>query len=229
MQGKSDLLLTAPPGDSRAALRFGLPVAHAAIHGGKLPVGYLLFLFFGVSILFANFNLTPDTAPILYRITLNFSFDYLPYLGYAVWGYWLSGKDFKKGWLIIAPAVFLLVTAITTWGNIWYSNYKQVADGWLFSYFSLPSLIQATMIFCFFQALKDREFKHPRLWAVLADATLGIYLLHPMLINILQLLGFNMSLDRPVLSVLGFTAVLALVCTLLALAGKKIPLIRKLL
>ena len=50
-----------------------------------------------------------------------------------------------------------------------------------------------------------------------------------MLINILQLLGFNMSLDRPVLSVLGFTAALALVCTLLALAGKKIPLIRKLL
>ena len=73
-----------------------LPVAHAAIHGGKLPVGYLLFLFFGVSILFANFNLTPDTAPILYRITLNFSFDYLPYLGYAAWGYWLSSREFKK-------------------------------------------------------------------------------------------------------------------------------------
>ena len=206
-----------------------LPVAHAAIHGGKLPVGYLLFLFFGVSILFANFNLTPDTAPILYRITLNFSFDYLPYLGYAVWGYWLSGKDFKKSWLIIAPAVFLAVTALTTWGNIWYSNYKQVADGWLFSYFSLPSLIQATMIFCFFQALKGRDFRRPKLWAALADATLGIYLLHPMLINILQLAGLNMSLERPVLSVLGFTALLALVCALLALAGKKLPLARKLL
>ena len=121
------------------------------------------------------------------------------------------------------------MTILTTWGNIWYSNYKQVADGWLFSYFSLPSLIQATMIFCFFQALKGLQFRHPKAWAALADATLGIYLLHPMLINILQLLGLNMSLDRPVLSVLGFTAVLALVCTLLALAAKKMPLIRKLL
>ena len=37
MQGKSDLLLTAPPEDSRAALRFGLPVAHAAYRIGGGP------------------------------------------------------------------------------------------------------------------------------------------------------------------------------------------------
>ena len=85
------------------------------------------------------------------------------------------------------------------------------------------------MIFCFFQALKGREFRHPKAWAALADATLGIYLLHPLFINALEMLGLNMSLDRPVLSVLGFTALLALVCTFLALAGKKLPLVRKLL
>ena len=125
--------------------------------------------------------------------------------------------------------MFLAVTALTTWGNIWYSNYKQAADGWLFSYFSLPSLIQATMIFCFFQALKGRQFKHPQAWAALADATLGIYLLHPLFINALEMLGLNMSLEKPVSSLLGFTALLALVCALLALAGKKLPLVRKLL
>ena len=214
------------PAASAAFTTSSIPSSRATTISGS---SHLLFLFFGLSILFANFKLTPDAAPILYRITLNFSFDYLPYLGYAVWGYWLSGKSFRKAWLIIAPAVFLAVTALTTWGNIWYSHYKQIADGWLFSYFSLPSLIQATMIFCFFQALKGREFRHPKAWAALADATLGIYLLHPMLINIFQRLGLNMSLDRPVSGLLIFTAALALICTLLALAAKKLPLARKLL
>ena len=37
MQGKYDLILTAPPGDCRAALRFGLPVAHAAYRVGGGP------------------------------------------------------------------------------------------------------------------------------------------------------------------------------------------------
>ena len=37
MQGKYDLILTAPPGECRAAARFGLPVAHAAYRVGGGP------------------------------------------------------------------------------------------------------------------------------------------------------------------------------------------------
>lgn len=206
-----------------------LPVAHAAIHKGQLKGEYLLFLFFGVSILCANCNLTPDTALILNRITMDFSLDYLPYLGYAVWGWWLSRRHFGKQWLVIAPAAFLVCTALTTWGNIWYSNYKEVADGWLFSYFSLSSLTQATMCFCFFQALKGREFGHPRLWAALADYSLGVYLLHPLFISILEALGLSMTLEAPVLSTLGFTAALLAVCFAAVALGRKIPVIRKLI
>lgn len=206
-----------------------LPVAHAAMHEGRLSGGYLLFLFFGVSILCANCNLTPDTALILNRVTLNFSLDYLPYLGYAVWGWWLSRQRFGRPWLIIAPAGFLLCTALTTWGNVWYSHYKAVADGWLFSYFSLSTLTQATMVFCFFQALKGRPFRRAGLLAGLADCTLGVYLLHPMLINILQALGLPMTLTRPMSSLLVFTVVLAAACFALTAAGKRIPLLRKLI
>ena len=98
-----------------------LPVAHAAIHKGQLKGEYLLFLFFGVSILCANCNLTPDTALILNRITLDFSLDYLPYLGYGVWGWWLSRQRFGRQWLFIAPAVFLLcfLTAVSLCCVFW--------------------------------------------------------------------------------------------------------------
>ena len=37
MQGKYELILTAPPSDCRAAMRFGLPVAHAAYRVGGGP------------------------------------------------------------------------------------------------------------------------------------------------------------------------------------------------
>ena len=37
MQPNSTLILTAPPNQSRAALRFGLPVAHAAYRVGGGP------------------------------------------------------------------------------------------------------------------------------------------------------------------------------------------------
>ena len=125
--------------------------------------------------------------------------------------------------------VFLLCTGLTTWGNIWYSHYKEVADGWLFSYFSLSTLTQATMCFCFFQALKDWPFRRPRLWAALADCTLGVYLLHPLFINILEALGLPMTLEAPTLSILGFTAVLAAACFAATALGRKIPIIRKLI
>ena len=104
-----------------------------------------------------------------------------------------------------------------------------MADGWLFSYFSLSTLTQATMCFCFFQALKDRPFRRPRLWAALADCTLGVYLLHPLFINILEALGLSMTLEAPALSILGFTAVLAAVCFAAVALGRKIPIIRKLI
>jgi surface polysaccharide O-acyltransferase-like enzyme len=206
-----------------------LPVVHAAIHKGELKGKYLLFLFFGLSILCANCNLTPDTALILNRITLNFSLDYLPYLGYAVWGWWLSRQSLGKCWLWIAPVGFLACTIATTCGNIWYSHYKGVADGWLFSYFSLSTLTQATMIFCFFQALREHEFKRPKLWAGLADCTLGVYLIHPLMINLVEALGFSPSLSHPVSSLVLFTLLVGLICFIVVLIMRHIPIVRKLI
>ena len=51
------------------------PPVHAALHGQKLDGRYLLGLFFGLGLLMANLNLTPDPAPILFRFTQNFSLE----------------------------------------------------------------------------------------------------------------------------------------------------------
>lgn len=203
-----------------------LPVVHAALHGikldGRYPVG--LFLFLGIVL--ANCNLTPDPAYILHRLTLNFSLDYLPYLGYAVWGWWLDQRRFSRKTLWLAPAVFLLTTALAAAGNLWYSGYKETADGWLFSYFSLPSFLQATSVFCFCLALKDHPFRRARALAALSDAAMGVYLIHPLVLNLLKRAGLAVVSAG---SLLGVSALLAVCCFALSLLARRIPGLRKIL
>ncbi len=99
---------------------------------------WLLGVFLFLVLLMQNCNLTPDPAYILNRFTLNFGFDYLPYLLYIIWGWYLGQREYGRRTLWLAPLVFLLTAVLTTAGNIWYSNYRGYADGWLFSLF-LPA------------------------------------------------------------------------------------------
>ena len=206
-----------------------MPVVHAALYGWKLDGRYFLGLFFVLIMLLANMNLTPDTAPILYGITLHFKLDYLAYMGYVIWGWWLSTKEMPKKALWLAPLIFLVCSLISSYGNYWYSNYKSVAEGWLFSYFSLSSFIQATSVFCFFLALKGREFRHRNIIRALADCTLGVYLIHPLMINVLELVGLGTRPSAPVSSLVLLCVVLAVSCFALVFAAKRIPLVKKLL
>ncbi len=171
----------------------------------------------------------PRGWPILYRFTQNFSLDYLLYLGYAVWGWRLSLYRMPKRTLWLAPLVYVLVTLAAAFANRWYSLQRSTADGWLFHYFSLPSFLQASAAFCFFLALKEHTFKRPKAIAVLADATLGVYLIHPLLINVFERFGFAPKPAAPVLSLLGFWAALAAVCFALVPVLRRLPLVRRIL
>lgn len=206
-----------------------VPVLSWAIHGKKADTRYLLFLFFLFGLLWRNLNLTPEPAYILNRITVNFSLDWLPYLGYFIWGWWLSTKAMPKKALWLAPLVFIVCTALAAWGNLWYSRAKDTADGWLFHYLSLPSFIQATCVFCFFSAFREHEFKFAGLIRALSDYTLGVYLLHPLMINVFDRLYIGVTADYPALSIIGFTLLLAAICFALTAIAKHIPIVKKLI
>lgn len=203
-----------------------LPVVHAALHGRKLDGRYPVGLFLFLGIVLANCNLTPDPAYILHRITENFSLDYLPYLGYAVWGWRLDKRAWPRKTLWLAPAVFLLTTLLAAAGNRWYSGYKETADGWLFSYFSLPSFLQATSVFCFCLALRDHPFRRAKALAALSDAALGVYLIHPLVLHLLKRAGLTVTSAG---TLLGVSALLAALCFPLVLLVRRVPGLRKLL
>ena len=205
------------------------PPVHAALHDGRLDGKYLLGLFFGLSLLMTNFNLTPDPAPILNRFTMNFSLDYLPYLGYAVWGWWLSERKLPENTRRLAPLAYLGVTVLAALGNRWYSGYKGQADGWLFHYFSLPSFLQATALFCFFLSLRGRKFARAKQIAALSDATLGVYLVHPLMLEALSRVGLAVTPEAPVLTLCAVFLAAAVLCFAFALIARRVPVVKQIL
>ena len=110
---------------------------------------------------------------------------------------------------------------LTTAGNIWYSNYRGYADGWLFSYFSLPNFIMASAMFCFFLALKGHAFEHAKLDTPALHCTLGVYLLHPLMLNMLERLGVAVGLEQPIGWRRGVAAPCAVLCFAVSYIAEK--------
>ena len=205
-----------------------LPVVHAALHGRNLDGRYIVGLFLFLGVFLVNCNLTPDPAPVLYRFTQNFSLDYLPYLGYSVWGWYLSKREYSRRTLLLAPLAFLAVTLAASVLNRWYSLYKNTADGWLFHFFSLPTFLEATAAYCFFLAMKGRAIRRVKLVTELSACTLGVYLLHPLMINVLERFGLSPTPAAPVSSLLVFYLALAAACFALTFLLRRIPLVKRL-
>lgn len=204
-----------------------LPVLHSALHGGGIDGRYPLFLFALIGLLLANCNLTPLPAPILHRLTQNLSLTDLNYLGYMLWGWWLSRRDYSKHWLWIGLGGYLLATVLGTAGNVWYSHFGWEADGWLFSFFSVPTFLQATFLFMAFLGLREHEFRQEGLICTLSDCTLGVYLLHPMVKSVFEKFGIAASTAHPVLTLLGLALLLTAVSFGITAIAKKIPLIKR--
>ena len=57
---------------------------------------------------------------------------------------------------------------------------------------------------------------------------LPVFLIHPLMINVLEKLGFTVTPAAPVLSLLVFYAALAVVCFALVLVLRKVPVLKRL-
>ena len=106
---------------------------------------------------------------------------------------------------------------------------KGYVDGMLFDYFSVTTFLQASAMLCFFLTWKDRSAPSGKLLPALSDATLGVYLVHPMLIGIVEKTGLlPENMDLLLRLTLLFLILVATSFPLVMLA-KKIPLVRKLM
>ena len=206
-----------------------LPRAHSVLHGKKLDPVYPLLLILAYPVLYTTvgFCFSPDSK--LFQLTRVFYRDFFLYVGYAIWGAWLDAHPMPKMLRWIAPPVWLLVSVLAAAVNIESSMMKGYVDGMLFDYFSVTTFLQASAMLCFFLTWKDRPAPSGKLLPALSDATLGVYLVHPMLIGIVEKTGLlpeNMDL---LLRLLLLFLILVATSFPLVMLAKKIPFIRKLM
>lgn len=215
-----------------------LPVIHHALKGYVLHLGYLIFLF-GVCTLFVvNVKLIPSIPKGISILLGKWNLSNMQYIGYMVWGYFLAQKKFGKRTRMVTIPIYLVAGFVTAAANRWYSIGQGKAVPWLYGYFTIPSFIQATVIFCFFLTFAKglgelgenrAEEAHPQLWHELSSCTLGIYLIHPMVLEtLLHVFNLGVKTGNPIYRIpLVFGIVISL-CFITIFLLRRIPFIRKL-
>lgn len=204
-----------------------LPVVHSAMKGNRINVYYLLFLFIFLTLLSTNLLLVPDLPVLFQTICEKVNLAHISYLGYMIVGYILSRKKYNKKVMIIMPVIYFLITILTAYGNRWYSLKEGEAIEWLYGYFTLPVFFQACCIFVFFQCFRDVELKHLSMIKFISDCTLGIYLLHPMILEYWNRHNFSVSDFNPVLSVPCVFLLVTCECLIVVAVMKSVPWVKK--
>lgn len=208
---------------------FLLPLVHSAFHGKRLSLGYMLILLLLIPVVYKTSELFHGANARFFLLTRVFSLEYVPYVGYAIWGAWLDSRPMPKQLRWIAPLVWLAVSVLATLVNYRISLTAGWAEGRLFDSFSLSSFLQGSAILCFFLSWKGEGAGEGSLLPALSDATLGVYLIHPMLIALAEKLRLIPESLDPLLRLTLLFCFLTLTSFPLVILAKKIPLIRKLM
>lgn len=206
---------------------FFLPVVYGVMKGRKIAVQYLLILFAVMTLLERNVSLIPDLPVLIRAVCDNIDLSNISYLGYMILGYVLSRKTYSKKVLLAMPVIYLLESVLAAYGNLWYSLREGEAAGWLFGNFTFMTFIQACCIFIFFQGLKNREIKHSKALVYFSECTLGVYLLHPMVLEYWERHGVSVASFNPVISVPFIFLLVVCTCAAAVSVMKRIPCLRK--
>lgn len=206
-----------------------LPVIWSAVHGEKLNVKYLLFLFLIVTIFQANVFLFSEWLDKISRIVGKFDVSYLQYLGYMILGYYLSRRDYGRKGRWIAVSVYTVSVAVATGVNYWYSISHGKAVTWIHGHYIVLTVLESVAIYCFMLSFAGNLERIQRPLKFFSDQTLGIYLVHAMILDYLIHNQWKVSMCTPWLSIPLLTGMVFIISIVLVFIGRKIPVLHRLL
>lgn len=188
------------------------------------------WLLIGLCLLLASAN-----SFLLYfrfKVTANALVFFVPYLGYYLCGYQLRSLELRRipyRLLLLALAGSILLTAGGTYPLT--VRYGLKKGGYLFDYFSPPVIVMAVAVFLLAAKSAPAWQRAPASLRAFveraAPATLGIYLLHPLVLWLLEVRGLTWKSMPIVLSIpvlFGATALLSLAITRITL---RVPYLRR--
>ncbi|HIE35116.1 MAG TPA: hypothetical protein EYP79_02825 [Campylobacterales bacterium] len=146
------------------------------------------------------------------------AYNYLPmlggYIGYLVLGHLLSKLIISKKLLFTSLVTFCISTLVTIYGTLYLTEQSNKYIGFFYSYFSISTIFQAVSAFIILRYIGENVIKiNLKLNTILieiSNKTLGIYLIHPILLwflntkGVYALNGENPLYMVPITALLGF-------------------------
>lgn len=218
-----------------AIIYMAVPLIKKSVEDKKI-CRYFLVVFFVTALLFPTLFLYEFKFKYLFVSFFEYNDFYFfgGYMGYFILGHYLHNwradiTPLKRRIIIgVGACSFVLACILGTLT----SREAGVADYSMQTPFVATNFFTSVAIFCALQTLGDKVEKKECITRVIqyvSSLTLGIYLLHPLTLNLFTELGFDTALKNPLLAVPVVLVCTVLITGLFAAIIKKIPGIRKLI
>ena len=205
-----------------------LPLLHGAVHGRAVPLPFLLAVF-GLIFVKATLLLVPDPPLALTQVLGKLDLSNLKYLVYVLLGWWLSRRQWGPRARWGCAAGFLACVALMAYGNRQLSLALGEPTGWFNDYFGLPILLASCCVFCFCLTFRGAALPSPAAGALreLSGCTLGVYLLHPFVLESLGRMEITVNDYSPFVGLPLLFALIVVPCFAVIFLIRRIPGLRK--
>ena len=169
---------------------------------------------------------------IIWFVTIIYSLPYLKiylpnipltnfsgYIGYLVLGYYLSNLTIRKKYL---PIIFIIIgIVITVYGTHYLTHKNNEFSGYFYGYLTPNVLLSSIGVFLILKnsTIKNKAIKNLILF--LSNQSFGIYLVHILVLTLLNKIGINWQFLNPIISI----PITSIIC--LIISSLIIYLIRK--
>lgn len=197
------------------------PFIKGFVQDKKLCILFLGFYFVIEILLPTTFQFEYPYKSILYHLDLQYPhLIFAGYLGYYVLGYFLHKHTRKlKKWEMVFVAasgiLFMLVEIlICNWDSVKKAEPSTIVNNPLMAFTFVSSA-------CVFLLLRQVQWKRKKLLMELSSLTLGIYLIHPLVIKVCQKLGMHTLFAPSILSVPSMIVWITLLSAILSLIANQ--------
>lgn len=142
------------------------------------------------------------------------------YIGYLVLGYYLSNLNLKNK---IIPILFLVIgITITIYGTYYLSNKNNQFSGYLYGYLTPNVLFSSIGVFLVLKNCIVKNKKIERAIVFLSDQSYGIYLVHVLILALLNEIGLNWTIANPIISIPLVSVICLLISSIVIYLFRKI-------
>ena len=220
-----------------AGLYICIPLIKPVV-GDESRIKYYLLIAFVFAFAFPTFVvLANDFAEEHLRLAINainhdvgnmYMHFVLGYLSYFVLGFYLNRITLKKSHRIIIYFLGLAGFASTIFLDSYVALKTQEACNNYYGYFSLNVLMESVAVFTFFKYVQFNNDKINRFIKRLSDYSFGVFLVHALVIELLdRLTGLNTLSFNPIMSVLCISVIVSVISFSISALLNHIPFIKK--